>query len=340
MKKRKILSLLLVAVIAAAMLQLGALPTFADTFFEDGDFRYAVTMGDTLLVAKYLGEDTDVALPASVNGRAVTGIRSGCFENSTVTSVTMPDTYTVIGAFAFSGCTALTAAPLPAALETVGIMAFYGCTALQNADFTATPQLQSIGFAAFSDCTSLETVALPASVTELGDNAFCNCTALSSLTLSENLGTIPEYAFYGCSSLTTLEIPAAVSAIGEGAFENSALTAVYVPDTVTQLGDNAFAPDNSILCFEESAAAAYCLACGSEQAVIMERRIGDANQDGKVQISDVTAIQRHLAEMYSLTAPQMVLADVNGDGMVTIDDATLIQRYLAEFDVVLGQPET
>ena len=58
---------------------------------------------------------------------------------------------------------------------------------------------------------------------------------------------------------------------------------------------------------------------------------GDANLDGKVDIRDVTAIQRHLSELAPLSPQALALADVNGDGAVNIDDATLIQRYLAEF---------
>ena len=58
---------------------------------------------------------------------------------------------------------------------------------------------------------------------------------------------------------------------------------------------------------------------------------GDANLDGKVDIRDVTAIQRHLSELAPLSPQALALADTNGDGAVNIDDATLIQRYLAEF---------
>ena len=65
-------------------------------------------------------------------------------------------------------------------------------------------------------------------------------------------------------------------------------------------------------------------------------QLGDVNRDGKVTISDVTAIQRHLAEIEPLTDEQLALADTDGDGEVTIDDATLIQMYLAEYDVTFG----
>ncbi len=63
--------------------------------------------------------------------------------------------------------------------------------------------------------------------------------------------------------------------------------------------------------------------------------IGDANQDGTLNILDVTTIQRHVAEFEFLTGDAFLAADVNKDGNVTIEDATRMQRYFAEFDVVL-----
>ena len=69
--------------------------------------------------------------------------------------------------------------------------------------------------------------------------------------------------------------------------------------------------------------------------------IGEANGDGKVNVCDVTAIQRHVAEVELLTGACLFNADVNGDGEVTIDDATHLLRYLAEFDgIVLGKQPT
>lgn len=60
---------------------------------------------------------------------------------------------------------------------------------------------------------------------------------------------------------------------------------------------------------------------------------GDANSDGKVDIRDVTAIQRHIAESELLSGNQLLAADANGDGALNIIDATSIQQYLAEYDV-------
>ena len=68
--------------------------------------------------------------------------------------------------------------------------------------------------------------------------------------------------------------------------------------------------------------------------------LGDANGDGKINISDATAIQRHVAEMTLLNDEYLEAADVDGDGEITETDATLIQKYLASIETpyLIGQP--
>lgn len=59
--------------------------------------------------------------------------------------------------------------------------------------------------------------------------------------------------------------------------------------------------------------------------------LGDTNMDGRVNIQDVTEIQRHMAEINILTGSALKNADYNQDGKVSIEDATAIQRFLAEY---------
>lgn len=81
----------------------------------------------------------------------------------------------------------------------------------------------------------------------------------------------------------------------------------------------------------------YCDSVTIEYQEI-QYEVGDTNFDGKITIGDVTAIQRHLAELGVFTEEQLSLADTNGDGKVDISDATYLQKYLAEFDgIVLGK---
>lgn len=55
---------------------------------------------------------------------------------------------------------------------------------------------------------------------------------------------------------------------------------------------------------------------------------GDVNMDGKININDVTAIQRHLVGLTELSGKSIKLSDVDNNGTVDINDATTIQYYL------------
>ncbi len=61
--------------------------------------------------------------------------------------------------------------------------------------------------------------------------------------------------------------------------------------------------------------------------------LGDTNLDGKVNINDVTAIQRHISAIESFTQEQLLAADTNCDSRVNISDATELQMYLANYNI-------
>ncbi len=57
--------------------------------------------------------------------------------------------------------------------------------------------------------------------------------------------------------------------------------------------------------------------------------IGDVNMDGKLNIKDVTTIQKHLAKIAVFDAEAAALADFDGNGKLNIKDATTIQKKIA-----------
>ena len=69
------------------------------------DFTFDATTGT---IKKYNGNDAVVNIPSEINGTPVTTIGNAAFRDSSVTSVTIPDSVTEIGANAFAGCTNLT----------------------------------------------------------------------------------------------------------------------------------------------------------------------------------------------------------------------------------------
>ena len=65
--------------------------------------------------------------------------------------------------------------------------------------------------------------------------------------------------------------------------------------------------------------------------------LGDVNFDGKINIKDATAIQKHIAKLATLEDNGLKVADVNGDGKVNVKDATEIQKFVAN---ILDETQT
>lgn len=57
---------------------------------------------------------------------------------------------------------------------------------------------------------------------------------------------------------------------------------------------------------------------------------GDVDLDGKVAVTDATAVQRHIAKAALLTGEQLIAAAVSGEEQITVMDATYIQQYIAK----------
>ena len=70
---------------------------------------------------------------------------------------------------------------------------------------------------------------------------FAGCKNLSKVQLPNSLKVIEERCFAGCASLKSIILPEGLEKIGSGAFENSGLTSVVIPSTVTELSRDAFA---------------------------------------------------------------------------------------------------
>ena len=163
----------------------------------------------------------------------------GAFYGGDFTSVTIGNSVTTIGDYAFSYCRSLTSVTIGDSVTTIGNDAFYDCSSLTSV--TIGDSVTTIGESAFWECSSLTSVTIPDSVTTIGDDAFRNCSSLTSVTIGDSVTTIGEWAFAGCSSLTSVTIPDRVTTIGEDAFYLcSSLTSVTIGDSVTTIGGGAF----------------------------------------------------------------------------------------------------
>ena len=159
--------------------------------------------------------------------------------------MTIPNSVTSIGDYAFSHCSSLESVTIPDSVTSIGEGAFRGCSSL--ASVTIPDSVTSIGISAFSGCSSLVSMTIPDSVTSIGDYAFLNCSSLASVTIPDSVTSVGEYAFYNCSSLASVTIPDSVTSIGSSAFYGcSSLASVTIPDSVTSIGDHAFCDCSSL----------------------------------------------------------------------------------------------
>ena len=200
---------------------------------------------------------------------------SGVFyqTRSTLQSISLPETLTNIGRYAFRLCSGLTSITIPEEVISIGDRAFQGCSGLTSLIIPSS--VTSIGHQAFRDCSGLESITVEAgnsvyhssgnclietdsktliagcknlviptdgSVTSIGSYAFSGASGLTNITIPSSVTSIGDYAFNNCSGLTgDLVIPEDVISIGQGAFSDcSSLTSITIPEGVTSIGSKTF----------------------------------------------------------------------------------------------------
>ncbi len=191
-------------------------------------------------IDKYIGNDSIVNVPETINGLPVFKIGRGAFSCKTnITEVYLPSALEEIGESAFSDCTSLKEIALGDQLRSVGERAFSDCTSLK--EIALGDQLRSVGAYAFFQCEKLEYVVLPDSLTSLGDYAFSNDSSLKNVILGKSLKKIPKCCFMDCGALNELTIPEGVESIGGWAFCNcGSLYSLTLPKSLSHLGEGCF----------------------------------------------------------------------------------------------------
>lgn len=144
------------------------------------DFKFILN-NTAVIVIRYKGTAADVTIPSRYKGKPVTVIDPVAFyNNSAVTSVTIPDSVTAIPDYAFGYCSQLTNISIPNSVTFIGFSAFNSCTSLKS--ITLPSSLSTIQSYAFYNCENLKTIRIPVSVTSIGNYAFDVCPSLMTVT--------------------------------------------------------------------------------------------------------------------------------------------------------------
>lgn len=175
-------------------------------------------------------------------------------------SVNIPSTVTKLGSSAFYCCKKLTSVSIPSSVTELGESAFDGCIGLETV--TLSNGLKKIGDCAFSGCRSLLKITLPASLTSLGSDAFFDCRSLESIYVNSSNSTYRSDGgvLYNKSKTKLLtcpegrtqpcDIPSGVTSIDDYAFRSCrSVKAVFIPDSVTEIADNAFDGSTDVIIY-------------------------------------------------------------------------------------------
>ena len=151
-------------------------------------------------------------------------------------------------------------------IESIGSNAFGGCEKLESVELG---KVKSMGNGVFINCPSLKSLkiegdenlvlssntvaswgtnwpgAAPLETFELGAgtinfNLNGKKDTLKEVKLGDGVKDIPNYFLSGCTKLETLEIGNGITKIGNHAFEQTDITSITIPDSVTVIGKQAF----------------------------------------------------------------------------------------------------
>lgn len=285
---------------------------------------------------KYIDESAfqEISLKSLSIPESVEYIGKYTFFMSGIETVNIPKRIATIEEGTFSCCINLKSVTIDNNIKHIGDYAFSRCYNLS--DINISNNVTSIGKGAFQS-TIIQKIELPASLESIGGYAFNNCQNLQEVTIPNKEIKIDNRAFYNCPELNTVTIPAKVKEIGKNAFGYQG--------NIFDEEDYEYGEENSIQNFKitgylNTAAETYAKENGFEFISLGKQILtGDANQDGTVNIKDVTYLQMHIAgnkntdgsPLIDETNKQLFYSiDMNNDSKLTVNDVTALQTYLAQ----------
>ena len=157
-------------------------------------------------------------------GSGITELGASAFENSGLTTISLPVKLETLNGSVFKGTPAVKnpiAVTLPNTIKTLGASAFSG---VKITSITLPEGLVTIGNNAFESSFSttacVKSIQIPSSVTTMGNNAFKGCSSLTEVKFATDalLTSMGNYVFSGCTALTGITLPASLESLGTFAF--------------------------------------------------------------------------------------------------------------------------
>ncbi len=306
---------------------------------------------------------TSITIP-----EGVTSIDDGAFEGcGSLTSVTIPASVTSIGQWAFYNCDSLTGITVDPdnvdySSDEYGVL-YNGdkTTLIQYPDdngretFEIPETVTSISRDAFAYCGYIKSVSIPEGVTNIDDQVFFYCSSLTTIKIPVSVISIGYSAFSGCGNLTDIYYTGTEDEwkqISIDSFnEDLIYAAIHLKITLTLtdsygnvVSEKVIDGDLGEYTFEGiedgeykvtvsqpfHAAKEYDVVASDGKATcrFSLNPLGDIDGNGKINITDYTAVLKHVKKTSSVEGYAFNCADVTGDGKVTVLDYSAILRHV------------
>ena len=294
-------------------------------------FRYQeIAGGAEIAITGFNNPGGAAEIPAEIDGKPVTSIAEGAFEDVLITSVSIPAGVKTIENAAFKSCSQLQTAVFAddSALVSIGDNAFESCQKLSGLQLPA--GVTEIGRAAFNGCRALREITIPAGVTEIGDFTFGVCTSLREVNLPEGITTIGTSAFTGCAALTEIVLPNSVTTLGARAFNNcQALAKVLAPASVETIAEDAFRSCETVTLYGYAETAAESFAQANEIPFVVlaeskEALAGKIDEAAAIAPDGITE-DSYAALQQAIAAAQVVYDDPFADQAAVDEQVTLLE---------------
>ena len=198
---------------------------------DGSDYRYEILPDGTVMLTGYIGTETNLILPETIDGYTVSVLDDGFSLSDSVReiiSLTIPNTLTDVQPGALWNAGKLQEIRIAKDHPTLefkdGVLynkkersiLLYLQTNTAT-DFSVPDGVKAIEKRAFFG-SKLRSISIPGNVECIGKSAFDHCHGMQKIYLHEGLKTIGDYAFYNIRALESITIPASVTEIGADIF--------------------------------------------------------------------------------------------------------------------------
>ncbi len=185
--------------------------------------------------------------------------------------------------------------------------------------------------------SALTKAEIPNSITSVDQHAFENCKRMTEFVVGTGVNTIDQFVLTGCSALRRVELGSNVASISANSFNGcSKIKTLRVRRTTPPNATSGvfndldkwsctlYVPKGTVNAYKNADEWKTFFFISDDET---EPSDGDVNGDGKVNVSDVTAL---INMIMGITTMDEASADVNGDGKVNVSDVSAL------INIILG----